>query len=278
MQLEFVELSKIELLGTAIDAVECAGRFLQGHFGREKEGRFNEKHDVKLDADIRAEEIIRLCLCDASEYEFIGEESYHDMRHERCVWIVDPLDGSANYARSIPHYATSIALLEEGVPVLGVVRNHATGDLMTAIAGEGAWRNGAPINVSNTDSLGRSIISGGFMKTDEMVQRNIDAMTQAVKKTFKLRVTGSAALDLCDVAMGRFDIYSEKGIRIWDIAAGLLIAEEAGASISISRIDEISYDVTALTPNLEDEYMENFPETTPFQRKVPSLTKTGRIE
>ena len=113
------------------------------------------------------------------------------------------------------------------------------------------------------------------MKTDEMVKSNVDFMTKAVMKTFKLRVTGAAALDLCSVAMGRFDIYSEKGIRIWDISAGLLIANEAGASISVSRVDDISYDVTVLNPRLESAFIEAFPETAPFRRKMPGLIDNG---
>jgi myo-inositol-1(or 4)-monophosphatase len=277
MQLQATTLSRSELLNAAVDAAERAGRFLQSHFWEENEVKFKEKHDVQLDADLKAEEIVRLCLSDVSEYKFIGEESCQERGRERYVWVVDPLDGSANYARGIPHFATSIALLEEGVPVLGVVRNHVTGELMTALSGNGAWMDGVPLNVSKTGALERSIIAGGFMKTDEVAQRNIDFMRKAVVRTFKLRVTGAAALDLCSVAMGRFDIYSEKGIRIWDISAGLLIANEAGASISISRVDDISYDLTVLNPRLEDEFIEAFPETAPFGRTMPNLMKDERV-
>ncbi len=275
MQLQAATLSRFELLEAAIDAAERAGRFLQSHFAEENELTFKEKHDVQLDEDLKAEEIVRLCLSDVSEYTFIGEESYEEAKWERYAWVVDPLDGTANYARGIPHFATSIALLEDGVPVLGVVRNHATGELMTAMSGNRAWMGGLPLDVSETDSLDKSILSGGFMKTDEMVQRNMDFMKRAATKTFKLRVTGAAALDLCSVAVGRFDIYSEKGIRIWDICAGLLIANEAGASISISRVDGISYDVTVLNPRLENEFIEAFPETAPFRRTIPNLVSNG---
>ena len=276
MQLQVAGLCKAKALEAAVDAAERAGRFLLGRFGRGSGRTYTEKHDVKLDEDLRAEEIVRLCLCDSYEFAFIGEESCEVATYGPYVWVVDPLDGTANYERGIPHFSTSIALLEDGVPIIGVVRNHATGEMMTSIAGEGAWLNGVPLQVSKTGTLDRAVLSGGFMKTEEMVQRNLDFITRAVKSTFKLRVTGSAALELCEVAMGRFDIYSERGIRIWDIAAGLLIAREAGAWVSVSQIDGISFDVTVLNPILEREFSETFADEAPFTVEIPSLLGNRR--
>ena len=263
--------NKTELLNAAIDASERAGKFLMSRLGFRRNPAFSDKHDIKVEEDFRAEEIIRLCLSDVSEYGFIGEETYNGASEEVYTWVVDPLDGSANYARGFPHFATSIALLEKGIPILGVVKNHGTGELMTAMAAEGAACNGTSMHVSDTCSLAASILAGGFMKTDEMVRKNLEFMNRAVPSTFKLRVTGSAALDICDVAMGRFDIYCEKGIRIWDVAAGLLIAKEAGASISVSIAGDAALDVATVAPGIEREFAKTFPHTAPFSKRVPKI-------
>ncbi len=271
MKLQSDSPPRTELLRGAVEAAKSAGRFLLSRFGRNSRATYNEAHDLKIEEDAKAEEIIRLCLSDLTEYGFIGEESYINAASGPYVWVVDPLDGTANYARGIPHFSSSIALCEEGVPVLGVVRNHYTGETITAIQDEGAWCDGISLKVSATDSLGKSIMAGGFMKTEEMVGANHGFMSEAAGRMFKIRVTGSAALDLCNVAMGRFDIYSEMGIKIWDIAAGILIAKEAGASVSVSRVDDVSFNATVLTPGLGDEFAAAFPGTAPLTREVPEL-------
>ena len=278
MQLELSAPSMVRMSEVAVDAARRAGRYLNSRFGMRGNRTYNERHDMKIEEDARAEEIIRMCLGDFTDFPVIGEES--DFKEERrsYMWVVDPLDGTVNYARGIAHFSSSIALLENGAPVVGVVRNHATGDLYTAIKGEGSFCNGQPMRVSSTGSLARAISSGGFMKTEEMVLRNLAFFSKAVRETFKVRVTGSAALDLCYVAKGRFDIYAEEGIRLWDIAAGLLIACEAGARVSVSELSEFAFSVSAVTPRLEKEYVEVFEHSSPFVSEAPSLVRMPEAE
>ncbi|MBL8542167.1 MAG: inositol monophosphatase [Hyphomonadaceae bacterium] len=201
----------------------------------EEQGR-----EVKIDADKRAEEIILKRLEEASPFSVISEEAgwvRAAQRGERYVWAVDPLDGSVNYLRNYPHCAVSIALLDQGQPVLGVVDCFALGERFTGIAGEGAWLNGRPMRVSDIDAP-----SSGILQTGVPSRASEDSMRlfEARLKTWrKVRMIGSAASALAYVAAGRAEAYRESGSMIWDVAAGCALVKAAGGEF---RIDAVGLD------------------------------------
>jgi myo-inositol-1(or 4)-monophosphatase len=148
-------------------------------------------------------------------------------------WIVDPLDGTMNYAHGYPRFCVSIGVEHGGVPTLGVVYDPLLDELFSAMSGAGASLNGRALHVSTEDALERALLATGFAYDVHRSERdNIDHFAHFVKAARGIRRDGSAAIDLCYVAAGRFDGYWELKLHPWDIAAGNLIVEEAGGRIS----------------------------------------------
>jgi myo-inositol-1(or 4)-monophosphatase len=147
------------------------------------------------------------------------------------VYVVDPLDGTTNFLHGFPWYAVSVAALLDGETIAGVVLNAATGELFEATRGGGATRNGARIGVSTITEPARSLLATGFPFRDAaQIGPYLAALPELMASTSGLRRAGAAALDLCDVACGRFEAFFELRLAPWDIAAGLLICREAGAT------------------------------------------------
>lgn len=190
--------------------------------------------EVKIDADKRAEKLILDALSTASDFPIISEEAGWAramQRGDRFVWAVDPLDGSVNYLRGYPHCAVSIALLDAGAPVLGVVDCFALGERFTGLVGEGAWLNGAPISVSDIADPAFGILQTGVPARASDVSF---AVFEARLRTWrKVRMIGSAATALAYVAAGRAEAYRESGSMIWDVAAGCALVKAAGGEYRI---------------------------------------------
>ena len=145
------------------------------------------------------------------------------------TFIADPLDGTTNFLHGFPWYAVSIAALSGGKPVAGAVLNAANGDLFTAGLGSGARKNGQPIRVSEITEPSRALLGTGFpFKYREAIQPYMQILPRLMEQTAGLRRAGSASLDLCDVACGRYDAFWEFRLAPWDVAAGVLIVREAG--------------------------------------------------
>ena len=164
---------------------------------------------------------------------FIAEEGTSDRRNEFYNWVIDPLDGTTNYVHGIPMYCTSVALLYKEHPILGVIYDPTHNHCFYAFQGGGAWLNGEPINVSNNLALSDSLVVMGFPYD---TKGKLDAYLQIVKEVTLgsrgLRRLGSAALDLAYVACGKFDLFFEYGLQPWDVAAGVLLVQEAGGRIT----------------------------------------------
>ncbi len=158
----------------------------------------------------------------------VGEEGGGIAGTTGVSWFVDPIDGTANYVYGIPIYAVSIAVEVDGSVVVGVVYNPESDELFTARRRGGAFRNGEPIRVNADVPLAKALMGTGFGYKPE--DRAVDGavIAELLPKIRDLRRLGSAALDLCAVAMGRFDAYFETGLHVWDYAAGALLVEEAG--------------------------------------------------
>ncbi|OOG54410.1 inositol monophosphatase family protein [Rhodanobacter sp. C03] len=144
-------------------------------------------------------------------------------------WVIDPLDGTHNYLRGIPHFSVSIALLEKGVPIHAVVFDPLRDELYTASKGDGAYINDRRMRVSKRENLGGAMIATGFpFRQREHLTAQLDMTRAILGQAEDIRRSGSAALDLAYVAAGRYDGYFEIGLKPWDMAAGVLLVHEAG--------------------------------------------------
>lgn len=169
------------------------------------------------------------------------EEGGDDWRHGR-VWIVDPLDGTVNYVHRLPQVAVSVALWDDGVPLVGVIIDVARNDEFVAVAGEGASLNGEPIRVSETATLEHSLVSTGFpYDRRDHAGAYLRVVEEVMTNSQGTRRLGAAALDLAWVAAGRYDAYWEHGgphgVKPWDVAAGILLVTEAGGTHSSENGD-----------------------------------------
>lgn len=169
------------------------------------------------------------------QHSILAEESGRKEREADYLWVVDPLDGTVNYAHGFPFFSISIALQYQGSTQIGVVYAPVLDDLYRAIKGEGAFLNGKQLTVSHTDRLGDAMLATGFPYDRATAERNnVDNFNRLVTQVRGIRRAGSAALDLCQVAAGVFDGFWELKLSLWDIEAGRLIIEEAGGRVKTS--------------------------------------------
>lgn len=205
--------------------------------------RANEvtQHDIKLELDVRSQKLIEKILLTAfPQTALLGEEGVTGDPQSSFRWVVDPIDGTVNFTYGIPHACVSIALQQrtdrrtastylDGYDTLvGIVYDPFCDELWTAVRGRPARLNGRVIRVSKHRKLEESIVSIGFAKSRESLEATLPYFNKLVHRVRKIRMMGAAALALAYVASGRFDAYIERGIRLWDIAAGGLIIECAG--------------------------------------------------
>ena len=194
----------------------------------------------KINADKLLESVIVSHLRSESDYPILSEESGFQKGAGEEYWIVDPLDGSANYFRGLPIYCISIGLWKNNQPILGVVLDPHNKQLFSGIVGGGAKCNGCEIRVRkklDVDPLS-SVLCTGFPAGLDHTQKNLDNIVSLICQFGKVRMLGSAALMLCYVASGRCDSYWERQIRLWDVAAGLAIVVSAGGQINLGEISE----------------------------------------
>lgn len=225
-------------LEAALGAARAAGEVLSEGFGLRREVRYKGEVDLVTEMDERAEEIIREALLGAyPSYGVLAEEGGALRGEEDARWIVDPLDGTTNYAHDLPIFAVSIALEKAGEVVLGVVHDPMREETFVAERGRGARLNGRPMSVSDTDELVRALVVTGFPYDRDDVPAALELFGRFSMVAQGMRRLGAAALDLCYVAAGRLDAYYELGIHPWDVAAGNLVLEEAGGRITDYRGD-----------------------------------------
>jgi myo-inositol-1(or 4)-monophosphatase len=199
-------------------------------------------HDVKLELDERCQRLIEGRLCRAYPWvAVLGEEGVVGGEGGEWRWVVDPIDGTVNYTYGIPHACVSIGLQRRGRPargargwfgsyrtVVGVVFDPFCEELWTAVVDRGSRLNGRRVRVSDRRRMREAMITVGFAKHRASLDRMLRVFVGLVHRVMKLRIMGSAALALAYVAGGRFDGYIESGVRVWDLAAGALLVEEAG--------------------------------------------------
>jgi myo-inositol-1(or 4)-monophosphatase len=235
------QLNLRQAQAAAVRAARTVGALMRRELHASKRANVVTQHDIKLELDVRSQKMIEKDLRRSfPQIPLLGEEGIAGNPNAEFRWVVDPIDGTVNFAYGIPHACVSIALqrradlagaaeFEDGYQtLLGVVYDPFCDELWTGLRGQSAKLNGRNIHVSQHRKLGEAIVSIGFAKNHANLEATLPYFTNLVHQVRKLRIMGSAALALTYVATGRFDAYLERGIRIWDIAAGGLIVECAG--------------------------------------------------
>jgi myo-inositol-1(or 4)-monophosphatase len=222
---DFVKVCERSARAAAAVLLEWKGRF-----------RAREKgpSDLVTEADEAAQEAIRKIVLGAfPDHDFLGEEdSAPIVRRSPYRWIVDPLDGTTNYVHGVPDYAVSVALEYEGQLLVGTVYNPSADECFTAIQGAGATLNGQPIHTSAAIGLSQSLVAVSFPARVELGSRPMQDFEKIIVRAQAIRRSGSAAINLCYVACGRFDAYFARETKAWDVAAGALLIREAGGTIT----------------------------------------------
>lgn len=222
-------------LKSAAAAAKEAGDLLVLHLN-DKNRRIEFKADNNLvtEMDRRSEDVITQFLTGRyPEISILAEEGGKTGRDTSVRWLIDPLDGTTSYSHGLPHFSVSIALEMKGEPVVGVVYNPCLGECFSAFRGGGAYLNGKRIRISGTESLKMSLVATGFpYDRAQSRNNNLDHFNAVIMKVQGIRRMGSAALDLCYTAAGRFDAFWEIKLSPWDTAAGLVILREAGGRAS----------------------------------------------
>jgi myo-inositol-1(or 4)-monophosphatase len=207
---------------------------LRHNFHRPLRVNAAEAHDIKLEIDVEAQELItRLLLEQFPQHALYGEEGIVGDQSSEHQWVVDPLDGTVNYFYGIPHFCVSIALRLKGEIMVGVIYDPIRDEMWSVQKGEQPTLNGQLFRVSQRADLAEAIVSVGLSKTGVTIESGLPLLQQMVHRARKCRLMGSAALDMAYVACGRFDAYIEQGISLWDVAAGWILVETAGGSVDL---------------------------------------------
>jgi myo-inositol-1(or 4)-monophosphatase len=217
-----------------IEAAYSGAKILQEHFGHISRIGQKGAFDLVTDADTASEKkIIQIIRRVFPDHAILAEESGINHGNSECQWIIDPLDGTTNYAHQLPIFSIAIALAVQGEIALGLVLNPMDGELFTAITGKGAALNGNPIRVTSTAVVHQSLLVTGFpYDFSKIVEPVMQRFCVCQNASQGVRRLGSAALDICYVACGRFDAFWEQNLKPWDKAAAAVIATEAGAVIT----------------------------------------------
>ena len=237
----------------AVQAARAAGKVMRDNWYLPKKINASEPHDIKLELDVRCQALIEKILGAAfPNIPVLGEEGNTGDTEAEDRWVIDPIDGTVNYAFGLPHAGVSIALQSKGdkwqvtsdtksrrapnlvtrhsshVTIAGVIYDPFTDELWTTTLGQPTRLNGKIVRVSDRAKVGEAIIAAGFSKSRENLVKSLPDLIRIARRAKKIRIMGSAALELAYVASGRLDAYIERTINLWDVAAGALLLENAG--------------------------------------------------
>jgi myo-inositol-1(or 4)-monophosphatase len=241
---------------TAVRAARAAGKVMLDNWLKPKRVKLDDAHDIKLELDVRCQALIEKMLrARFPQIPLLGEEGDSGDVTAEYRWVVDPIDGTVNYFYGIPHAAVSIALQVRSpqsavhsrrpLPsfilnspsshqsVLGVIYGPFTDELWTTVRGESTRLNGNIVRVSNRSKPEDAIIAMGFSKSRDNMEKTLPHLNRLARRVKKVRLMGSAALELASVASGRLDAYIERTINLWDVAAGQLLVENAGGEFYV---------------------------------------------
>jgi myo-inositol-1(or 4)-monophosphatase len=229
-------MANVDYLSAATEIAREAGQILRHFSDRSVPVEYKGAFDVVTIADRTSEELVIRRLRERfPSHSIIGEEGGNVDNGSEYVWHVDPLDGTTNFAHGYPWFAVSIGLEHNGEGIAGVVYNPIAEELFAAESGSGAYLNNRRISVSPIEKLETGLFATGFPASNRRGNPNVYYFHEFSVLTHGCRRAGSAALDLCSVASGRFEGFWEFGLKSWDVAAGLVIVTEAGGTFSNMR-------------------------------------------
>jgi myo-inositol-1(or 4)-monophosphatase len=226
-----------QIFDTAFSAVQAGRACLLGYLGKINNIEEKQKTDLVSEADRASEDLIKKLLADKfPDFDFLGEETNFSENNgsdlkpsKKPRWILDPLDGTTNFIHQLPIFCISLALEVNEDIVMGIIDVPMMNQTFTAIKGQGAFCNGKKISVSGCNEISKAFMTTGFVTTDaEVLKEQLQIFNHFVWLARAIRRPGAAAYDLAMVASGVFDIYWEKNIKPWDVAAGILLVTEAG--------------------------------------------------
>ena len=233
------QLNLENLKNLAIETAREAGEYLLKNKAEKKEIHAEKGRDIKLEIDRTTEKIIRASL-NKSSINILGEEFGGDIT-DGPLWVIDPIDGTANYFRGLDQCCVSIALMNNDQAMIGVIYNFNTNELFHAEHNRGAFLNEVPICVSNISEKNKASLTTGF-PASESIESSLEFL-EGLKGWKKIRMFGSAALSCAYIASGRCDAYIEKGVYLWDFAAGVCLVNEAGGRVEYTKLDSDKYAV-----------------------------------
>ena len=216
-------------LTVAVKAARAAGKVMHTNWHKPKRVNSAEAHDIKLELDVQCQALIEKILATAfPQIPVLGEEGSTGDVTAEYRWVIDPIDGTVNYFFGMPHACVSIALQHRAQSVVGVIYDPFTDELWTTTTGQPTRLNGKIVRVSNRSCIEESVIAMGFSKSQDNLDKSMPHLIRLSRRAKKIRIMGSAALELVYVASGRLDAYIERTINLWDVAAGSLLVENAG--------------------------------------------------
>ena len=256
------------MLEIAKSAALAAGEIQMNNYGKKLNVDEKLKNDIKLEVDKLSEKaIVDIILSTYPNHSILAEEGGITDNGSEYTWIIDPLDGTVNYFYGIPYFCTSIACIkinknrakpakcfaDLGDPVCAAIYAGSTRELIYAEAGKGAYLNDKQIFASKESKLKESFLTTGFGHTKESYKNMFKNSMTLGEQVRKIRCMGAAAYDIANVACGRFTCFFENAIHSWDIAAGAIIAQEAGAAVDAIELEDGRWDVIISSPNIIDD-------------------------
>jgi myo-inositol-1(or 4)-monophosphatase len=239
-------ISTKSALGAAVKAARAAGKIMHDNWHKPKHVNAAEAHDIKLELDVRCQALIEKILAATfPQVPVLGEEGSTGDVNAAYRWVIDPIDGTVNYFFGIPHACVSIALERNVQSVIGVIYDPFTDELWTAVRGGPTRLNGRIVRVSRRGEARESVVAVGFSKSKDNLEKSLPHLNRLARRTKKIRIMGSAALELAYVASGRLDLYVERTINLWDIAAGALMVECSGGECWLKQLPDGRYRMCA---------------------------------
>jgi myo-inositol-1(or 4)-monophosphatase len=239
-------------LEIAQEAAKAAGEVIRRFFRDDRTARAKEggaTYNLVSDADLAAEQtIVEVIRRGFPDDAVLGEESHFADVTAQRLWVIDPIDGTNNYAHGLPHFAVSIGFYRDGQPACGVIYNPIREDWYLAERGRGAFHNGLPVRVSEGERLDQALVGVGFYyDRGAMMEATLAAIGDLFRRNIHgIRRFGTASLDLCYVACGMYGAYFEYTLSPWDFAAGALFVEEAGGRVTTARGEPLRLEKTSI--------------------------------
>lgn len=219
-------------LDVAVEAATLAGEIIRDRFRTSKEINFKGRKDIVTDVDLAAEKVILGLLRDEyPEFGVLAEESQPLETESNFTWVVDPLDGTRNYASGVPHFCTVVALSHGDEPVVGVTYDPMRDEMFTAAQGEGAYLNGTKLEISENHEVSQALLGCDLGYVDEKAGLALDLIRSLWPGVVSLRLMGSSALGVAYAAANRVDLYFHHSLSPWDVASGHVLVREAGGVI-----------------------------------------------